>query len=515
MHAQTESPTLPAFRAPASALPTHLNGWWLPILSAILFFSFLGSRGLNEPDEGRYAEIGREMAVTGEWLIPHLNGFEHFQKPPLLYWLTATSIRLFGANEWAARLPSALAALASVLLTAWIAGRLFGQARSFWAGLILLSCTGFFLLARLLTPDMLLTGCILGSITCFLRFAGDGGRLRWGYLFFASLGIGFLAKGPMALVVPLSAALAWDWRARQLQPTAPRLPWIAGSLLTLTISLSWFVTLSAWRHDLFTYFWKYELMQRFASSAHGRAKPFWFFAPVLLIALLPWSFLLPHLAKKAWAQWRAKSLTPAQSALAGWVLPPLLILSCSGSKLPTYILPLLPALAIGCACLLTPKRAASPRWLPRLAGAAICLSLMAAAAFPFFNDRLGPQASLRDLLRTIASRPEFRQARVVAVEVRAHSLEFYLQRLVSTTREQADIVLPTSPAQDQRLLSTFDFHSEDLVPETDQPPVLVLTRRNRVQVSFPLASWVELGRAGDFVLLRSSGQKSAPTASSQ
>src|ERR1700709_785691 len=95
--------------------------WLLFAVAAVALFTLLGSRGLNEPDEGRSAEIGREMAVTGQWLVPHLNGFEHFQKPPLLYWATGLAIRLLGANEWAARLPSALAALATVMLTSWIA----------------------------------------------------------------------------------------------------------------------------------------------------------------------------------------------------------------------------------------------------------------------------------------------------------------------------------------------------------------------------------------------------------
>src|SRR3954469_18250595 len=107
--------------------PIRERSWLLCVLAVVVLFTLLGSRGLNEPGDGRYAEIGREMAATGDWLVPHLNGFEHFQKPPLLYWLTATSIRLLGANEWAARLPSAVAALGTVLLTAFIGNTLFGR----------------------------------------------------------------------------------------------------------------------------------------------------------------------------------------------------------------------------------------------------------------------------------------------------------------------------------------------------------------------------------------------------
>ena len=117
-------------------------GWLVFVVAAL--FLFLGTRGLNEPDEGRYAEIAREMVVTGEWLVPHLNGFEHFQKPPLLSWFTAASIRVFGANEWAARLPSALAALGVVLLTYGIARRIFDRAVAVAAALVLVSSLEFF-----------------------------------------------------------------------------------------------------------------------------------------------------------------------------------------------------------------------------------------------------------------------------------------------------------------------------------------------------------------------------------
>jgi 4-amino-4-deoxy-L-arabinose transferase-like glycosyltransferase len=132
--------------------PGHYRPAARLIFVAVALFLFLGTRGLNEPDEGRYAEIAREMAATGEWLVPHLNGFERFQKPPLLYWLTAASIHFLGANEWAARLPSALAALGVVLLTYSIARRIFDPAAAVTAVLVLVSSIEFFALARLLTP---------------------------------------------------------------------------------------------------------------------------------------------------------------------------------------------------------------------------------------------------------------------------------------------------------------------------------------------------------------------------
>ena len=140
-----------------------MNGrvsWRGLLLAACLlaaFFLKLGDRGLNEPDEGRYASIAREMAVDGDWLIPHLNGIPHFQKPPIIYWATALSFRCFGFNETAARLPSTLAALGILALTFLIARKLFGAATGVGAAFVLAALVEFFALARMLTPDMVMS----------------------------------------------------------------------------------------------------------------------------------------------------------------------------------------------------------------------------------------------------------------------------------------------------------------------------------------------------------------------
>ena len=236
------------------------------------------------------AEIGREMAATGQWLVPHLNGFEHFQKPPLLYWATAASIRLFGTNEWAARLPSALAALGALVLTWLIARRFFSPTRAVAAALVLLSSVEFFTMARLLTPDMTLTFWVTAAVAALVY------RRNW--LFFVCMGLGFLTKGPMALVVPICATFGWQYGLRRTGAEPQPLPWVRGLVLSLLIGLAWFITLSILQPDLFTYFWKYELVERFASHAHGRSKPMWFFIPVLLIGFVPWTFFLPGLIRQ-------------------------------------------------------------------------------------------------------------------------------------------------------------------------------------------------------------------------
>lgn len=185
---------------------------FLLLLVLVMFplFLQLGDRGLNEPDEGRYSEMGREMMVTGDWLIPRLNGVPHYAKPPWIYWSVAASLKLFGVNEWAARLPSALAAVATAL-TVFSIGRRMGGERAGWiAALSLTSSLLFFFIARLITPDMTLTACITLALYCFWRWwtsePRDG---RWLVGLYLLLGIGFLDKGLVPLGVVFLSILGF------------------------------------------------------------------------------------------------------------------------------------------------------------------------------------------------------------------------------------------------------------------------------------------------------------------
>jgi 4-amino-4-deoxy-L-arabinose transferase-like glycosyltransferase len=479
--------------------------WAVLAAAAVVLTLFLGSRGLNEPDEGRYAELGREMAAPGgDWLVPHLNGFEHFQKPPLLYWLTAGGLRLLGVNEWGARLPSALAAWGTLALTLWLGRALWGSRPGLTAGLVLLSMGEFFALARLLTPDMLLTFWITCALAVFVRYQ-TGGPSWWRWLFFVAMGIGFLAKGPLALVVPATAALGWRWAAPREHPARP-LPWARGLPLALLIGLSWFITLSVREPKLFEYFWRYELLQRFASHVHGRSKPVWYFLPVMLIGALPWSAFFFGLGRSAWRKLRAGALTPAHGLLLGWSVPPFVILSLSGSKLPTYILPLLPAVALALGFWLS-QRARLARAVLPLTAASLAVFLTSAALLPHYNDALRQQASVRSLALLARARPDSANARFFSCEVRAHGFEFRLQRLVMATEADSDIVLPTTPEQKRRVLGA-PAHCEGELGHTEQPTYGLL-RAERFARSFTAGDWQVLGRAGDFVLIGDSPWRAA------
>jgi 4-amino-4-deoxy-L-arabinose transferase-like glycosyltransferase len=470
-------------------------GMWAWCLAIVLAYVAFVDLGLNEPDEGRYAELGREMAVTGDWFTPHLNGIPHFQKPPLLYWLTALGVKAFGAHPWAARLPSILAALGTLALTAWIACMLVGRDWGCFAVSVLATCGGFYWLARMLTPDMLLTFWATLAIAFLVR-RWQGGSEQWGLAFFVAMGLGFMTKGPMALVVPLGAALGLRWAT----PKAgrPKLPWLPGAIVTLALGLWWFVAQALVHHKLLKYFGGYELLQRFASRTHGRSKPIWFFVVVLPVAFLPWAFWLPALGKKAWQHVRQQlPWSPRAGLLAGWIGIPFVILSLSGSKLPTYILPLLPALALAVTIWWSEGQRSTTvaRWmaLPMLA-----LLVVSAGMRDLADPLLKQQSDTRDLAELAMAQPDFAEATVFSARARAHGFTFMTGRLVSTTEDEADIVLKPTAEQRQRL---FKDHVQLEQAMAKQPAAYGIARREDVPSIFPRERWRELGIEGDFVLL--------------
>ena len=143
--------------------------WLLLLLTAFTFFFLLGSRALNEPDEGRYSEIAREMIETGDWLVPHFWYLPHLDKPPMTYWLGAASMKLFGQNEWAVRLPVALAGISGVWATFLLGSSIGGRRVGFWSALILQTSLLYFVMARFLTTDIFLTQFVTWAIYFFWR----------------------------------------------------------------------------------------------------------------------------------------------------------------------------------------------------------------------------------------------------------------------------------------------------------------------------------------------------------
>jgi 4-amino-4-deoxy-L-arabinose transferase-like glycosyltransferase len=326
--------------------------WRVGAAIAILFALFfgLGSRGLNEPDEARYAEVSREMMVSGDYLTPQLMGVPHLSKPPVTYWLAAVSMRIFGVNEWAVRLPAALAAAGALLAVYLLTASVCGQLAGLGAALVLVTSPLFFMVGRLITTDMIMTAMVTGSVACLWRWyiapTRSIARLAGFYVF---MGLGLLTKGPVAVALPVFALAGLLWRN-------PRLSWrdlhpVKGLLLMLAVAAPWFVAVTWQKPDLWSYFIGRELVGRMASSVHGRTHAWWFFVPVLAAGMVPWCvWIVVAAARLRLSQDNRADLARMCAAWAGLGL---LLFTVSRSKLATYIVPLLPPLAVLTAMMLT------------------------------------------------------------------------------------------------------------------------------------------------------------------
>jgi 4-amino-4-deoxy-L-arabinose transferase-like glycosyltransferase len=320
----------------------------LVVICAVPFFLFLGAVPLIDPDEGRYAEIPREMLERGDFITPTLNYVKYFEKPPLLYWLNAASIKLFGLNEFAARLPSAFSGLATVIATYIIAIRLFDRRTALFAALFLATAAGFVMQSRIILTDMLLTLCLTSALGAFIIAARReewhrGGGATW-YVFYLFCALAVLAKGLIGIVFPVGIIFFYilimrEWRILR------RMHLVGGTLLFLVVAAPWFALVSFRNPEFAGFFFIHEHFERFTSTVHGRYQPFWFFIPVLLGTMLPWSFFIPAALRRAW---RDRNYESGQAAffLLIWSLFIFLFFSKSGSKLVPYMLPIFPPLAM-------------------------------------------------------------------------------------------------------------------------------------------------------------------------
>jgi len=337
-----------------SPLYEHLNqpeGHWLRdsivllVLFGVLFLTGLGAAPLIDPDEGRYAEIPREMLVRGDFVTPTLNYVKYFEKPPLLYWVNAGSMAIFGQNEFAARLPSALSGLFTVLLTYLAGRRLFNRRTAVTGALILGSCAAFLFQSRIILTDMLLTFCLSAALFSFLLAVRSSERHRTNLyrLFFICCGLAVLTKGLIGIVLP-GGIIFWYLLLGRRWQILKEIPWFSGLLLFALVTVPWFILVSQANPEFPHFFFIREHFQRYTSTIHRRSQPFWFFLPILLLTMLPWSFFLPGSLGKAWQQRHSDRGTTLFLLL--WPLVIILFFSLSSSKLIPYILPTFPPLSL-------------------------------------------------------------------------------------------------------------------------------------------------------------------------
>lgn len=324
-------------------------GWALDLLLLTLliggfFLLFLGVRPLAVPSEARYAELGREIVATGDWITPRINGVEYFFKPPLFYWIQAATIHALGLGEFALRLPTALLALGGCLIAYATGRKVYGRPAGIAAALIMATTLLWFGLSRVILLDVPVGVFLSFAFMAFL-FAvkapqGGAARARWLYAMYAAAAFATLTKGLIGIVLPglvvcLWIVLTWNWRFL-LEAKLPQ-----GLALFLALTVPWHVAVGIENPPFWHFYFVREHWERFTSTVHGRTQPWWFFAAVMVAGFFPWTVIvvqafarnLAALAKRV-EGWRDELF------LALWFWAIFLFFSASSSKLIPYVTPI-------------------------------------------------------------------------------------------------------------------------------------------------------------------------------
>lgn len=313
------------------------------LLSVGIVFAGGVSLPLAEPDEARYAEIAREMSAAGDWVVPRLQGEVFADKPPLVFWASAAAYALFGVEDWAARLPVLLAALLGLVATWSLARDVYGFETATLAVLILATCPLYFGMSGLLTLDMPLALWTTVGMAAIWRGYRNGSRaaIRLAYVVAA---LGVLTKGPIAAVLIWMPAAVFLVALRD-GATARRMFDPIGVALFLIIALPWFLAMEQRVPGYVSEFLFHHHVERFVNPWHHR-EPLWFYAPVLFVALFPWSILWLIAAGRRQVSLRFDRPSVPAGFLGLFAGVPVVIFSLSSSKLIPYVLPALPPLAI-------------------------------------------------------------------------------------------------------------------------------------------------------------------------
>jgi 4-amino-4-deoxy-L-arabinose transferase-like glycosyltransferase len=363
-----------------------------------LWFLTLDARHLLPSDEGRYAEIAREMLASGDWVTIRYNGVKYFEKPPFQMWMTALAFQAFGIGEWQARLWVALSGALGVVMTALAARRWFGPRVALASALILLAAPAWNLASHFNSLDMGLSGaltCVLAAVLIAQHPATPpDGRRRWMWLAWAAMAVALLTKGLIGVVLPGLVLVVYCAAARDFAVWR-RIHIVSGALIMFALATPWFVSL---RNPEFAhFFFIHEHFQRYLTTVHHRDAPWWYFLPQLLVGFLPWLGLSRGMVAVVRDDTRGGGFRP-MILMAAWALTIFLFFSFSSSKLPGYIVPIYPALAVlGAVALdrLTPRR-----WSLQVVLALVFVAC-GLAATPYVA-RLGTEATPNEIYRAFA-----------------------------------------------------------------------------------------------------------------
>jgi len=339
--------TQTSWSSPKSIRFQHL--FWFIVLS-VIWLGTLGWRDLIPSDEGRYAEIAREMLVSGNWLVPRYNGYLYFEKPPLQLWATAAAFKIFGLGEWQARLWSGLCSLFGIALVWYTTSRLWGERAGILAGMILASTPIWVIGGHFNSLDMGVAFFMSGALCCLLLGLHAPSKSRteliWLLLCWSMMALSVLSKGLIGIVVPglvlvMYSLFTWDWSSWR------RMHWLSGLFLFFAITLPWFVLIIEQHPSFYQFFFIHEHFERFTTNEHQRTASWYFFLPLLAVGFLPWLLNVAQAVQLAFQEQRHHALTFKPLCLClVWIVTITAFFSISQSKLPGYIFPVIPPLAI-------------------------------------------------------------------------------------------------------------------------------------------------------------------------
>jgi 4-amino-4-deoxy-L-arabinose transferase-like glycosyltransferase len=320
--------------------------WWVDIFLLVLFFGILyfwmlGERPLFVPDEGRYAEIAREMSLNNDFVTPYLNSIKYFEKPPLFYWLSAAAVKTMGLSVWSIRCVNALIALLGCIAT-YLAGRkLYGRRAGLMSAVVLGTSTLYFVMAHMISLDLPVTVFLA---CCFYAFIvaveyPPGKTRRW-LIWLAAIAaaLAVLTKGLIGLVFPAMIMGSWMMLTKQWR-LLTRLYLPSALVIFLLIAAPWHILVTQRNPEFFYFYFIEQHILRYTSMEVGHYQPVWFFIPVFMAAFFPWIVLLPSMF------WRLKP-KKTEWYFVLWAALIFIFFSFSKSKLIPYILPTIPPLAI-------------------------------------------------------------------------------------------------------------------------------------------------------------------------
>ncbi|HLJ29196.1 MAG TPA: glycosyltransferase family 39 protein [Candidatus Angelobacter sp.] len=353
-------------------------------ICGFLFFFGLGAFGLVGADEPRYAQIAREMFTRHDWIVPTLNGQPWLEKPAFLYWKMMNSYGIFGVADWAARVPAAAHALTLVLVVFFFMRR-FRPGTEMDAALITASSAAIIGFARGASTDMLLSSHFAMAMLAWWAWHVTRRKI-WLAFFYTLLSLGALSKGPVAPALAVLMVGAYALLRRDKKAFLGSL-WWPGFLLFFAIALPWYVAVQIKAPQFFGIFFIEHNLERFGTNLYQHSQPFWYYIPVFLLSMLPWTvFTIMAIVQSGKSEIRRLRTREVEDGrddglqlfLLLWMIIPIFFFSISRSKLPGYILPAIPAAALLTADYLHRSLLPLKRWAMVL-HSMICGSLVAAA----------------------------------------------------------------------------------------------------------------------------------------